>query len=315
MSLVGTLAKVAIGIAVAKGVGSILQQGSGGKTATDGGDGRIGGSGGLGDLLEQLGGGSPSARPVPGGTSSGSNPTRSSGGLGDLLKQLGGGASGGSGGGLGDLLNQLGGGGQGTSASPQTGGGGALGDIFEQFTGSKSGGSATGGGLGGGGLGLDQILGRLGQQAQQNPYKRDSGSLGDIFNDSFSRGGEPKMQPTHEEEAMAAIMLKAMIQAAKSDGRLDDSERQKLMKNLGDVSPAEQAFVETELRQPVDVNALVSRVPRGMEEQVYMMSVMAIDLDTRAEAQYLHELASALGIDPRQVNSIHDKLGVQRIYS
>ena len=307
MSLVGTLAKVAIGIAVAKGVGTILKQGSSGKAAGDSDGGGIGGSGGLGDLLEQLGGGSTSTRPAPGGTSTGNSPTGSTGGLGDLLKQLGGGASGG---GLGDLLNQLGGGGQGTTSSRQTSGGGALGDIFEQFTGSKSGGSATGGGLG-----LDQILGRLGQQAQQNPYQRDSGSLGDIFNDSFKRGGEPEMQPTHEEEAMAAIMLKAMIQAAKSDGRLDDSERQKLMKNLGDVSPAEQAFVETELRQPVDVDGLVRRVPRGMEEQVYMMSVMAIDLDTRAEAQYLHELASALGIDPRQANSIHDKLGVQRIYS
>ncbi|MCB1429206.1 MAG: tellurite resistance TerB family protein [Nitratireductor sp.] len=310
MSLVGTLAKVAIGIAVAKGVGTILKQGSGGKAASDSDGGGIGGSGGLGDLLEQLGGGSTSTRPAPGGTSTGNSPTGSTGGLGDLLKQLGGGGSGGTGGGLGDLLNQLGGGGQGTTSSRQTSGGGALGDIFEQFTGNKSGGSATGGGLG-----LDQILGRLGQQAQQNPYQRDSGSLGDIFNDSFKRGGEPEMQPTHEEEAMAAIMLKAMIQAAKSDGRLDDSERQKLMKNLGDVSPAEQAFVETELRQPVDVDGLVRRVPRGMEEQVYMMSVMAIDLDTRAEAQYLHELASALGIDPRQANSIHDKLGVQRIYS
>jgi uncharacterized membrane protein YebE (DUF533 family) len=42
---------------------------------------------------------------------------------------------------------------------------------------------------------------------------------------------------------------------------------------------------------------------------------MGIDLDQQVEAQYLHELASGLGLSHRQVNAVHDKLGVRRIYA
>ena len=51
-----------------------------------------------------------------------------------------------------------------------------------------------------------------------------------------------------------------------------------------------------------------------MEAQVYAMSIMGIDLDNRNEAQYLHDLATELGIDKRGVNHIHAQLGVPSIY-
>ena len=70
-----------------------------------------------------------------------------------------------------------------------------------------------------------------------------------------------------------------------------------------------------ELQQRIDVVGLAQQVPSGLEQQVYMMSVMAIDLDSQAEAQYLHQFADAMNVDKRQVNAIHDRLGVQRLYS
>jgi len=51
MSLLKTLAKVAVGIAVAKGVGGMMKRGAGQQQAP------TGSGGGLGDLLGQLGGG------------------------------------------------------------------------------------------------------------------------------------------------------------------------------------------------------------------------------------------------------------------
>ena len=45
------------------------------------------------------------------------------------------------------------------------------------------------------------------------------------------------------------------------------------------------------------------------------MSVMAIDLDSKAEAQYLHDLAAGLKIDKDSVNDIHAKLGVPALYA
>ena len=67
---------------------------------------------------------------------------------------------------------------------------------------------------------------------------------------------EPEVAPTPQEEDAAGLMLKAMIQAAKSDGKIDEAEKQKLLANLGDVSEAERDFVNREISAPVDVQAL-----------------------------------------------------------
>ncbi len=81
------------------------------------------------------------------------------------------------------------------------------------------------------------------------------------------------------------------------------------------MSPAERRFVEAELRAPIDVAGLATQVPRGLGPQVYTMSVMAIDLDNRNEAEYLHRLAGALGLDRGVVNRIHARLGVPALYA
>ena len=64
------------------------------------------------------------------------------------------------------------------------------------------------------------------------------------------------------------------------------------------------------MQAPVDVDNLVANTPEGLGQQVYAMSVMAIDLDTGDEAQYLHKLATAYGMQAAEVNDIHAQLGV-----
>jgi uncharacterized membrane protein YebE (DUF533 family) len=56
-------------------------------------------------------------------------------------------------------------------------------------------------------------------------------------------------------------------------------------------------------------------VPKGLEKQIYTVSVLGIDLDSQAEAKYLAELASALGLSPAEVNAIHAKFGVPALFS
>lgn len=283
MSLMGTLAKVAVGIAVAKGVGSMMQRKGegpfgGGGTSTGRSSGGLEGM--MGDIL---GGGASRRNRAPRGD--GNVLGGSGGGLGDFLEELGDyapdrpagrNAPGRSGGGLDDLIGGLGGG----------SGGGGLGDILGGMLGGALGGAAT----------------------------QRGGGFGEILNDSLGNCGEPKIQPTREQDATAGLMLRAMIQAAKADGRVDAREQEKLLGNLGDVSADERRFVEAELRGPVDVRGLVRQVPRGLEAQVYTMSIMGIDLDNRKEAEYLHELATALQIDRQQVNHIHARLGVPALY-
>lgn len=259
------------------------------------------GGGALGDILGGLIGGN--QRNTGGGAMAdvlggllGGQQQQQGGGLGDLLGSLAGGGQ--SGGGLGDLLGSLAGGRQ---QAPQ---GGAMGDIL----GSILGGGGQSGGMGGAG-GLGGLLGgALTKYAQQqnadapNPRYEDSDLL-------------PMGVDRRDAEDQATLIIRAMINAAKSDGSIDEGEQEKVIGKLGDVTQEEADFVRNEFRQPLDVAGFVRSVPRGMEQQIYAVSLMAIDLDTNKEARYLHELANGLGIEPQLANQIHEQLGAPVIYS
>jgi len=281
MSLMGTLAKVAIGVAVAKGAQSILankggSRGEGGAFGDKYSPEDVGSTGNAGDILGDLLGGS-----GQGGSGQG-------GGLGGLLDGL----SEKSGGGGSRFDDEI-------ARAPEAGGG--LGQLIEGLTGAQ-----------GGKGGLGDLLGGLAGMAGAAGGSK--GGFGEILNQSFQKRGEPEVQPSREQDAVAGLMLKAMIQAAKSDGKIDDAERQKLLNNLGDVSQAEREFVNQEISAPIDAEGLARQVPNGMGQQVYAMSLLGIDLDNRNEAQYLHSFATALNLDRDTVNRVHRKMGAREIY-
>ncbi len=311
MSLMKTLARVAIGVAIAKGVGAVMQAG------------KSGGSVGGGTARAPSGGASYGGPNSP-GASRGQTTGAAPGGLEDIMGQILGGrakpqggaaapgqagsATGGPSGGLGDLLEQLAGGGAkkpaGGTRTAQSGGG--LDDLLSQL--------GQAGGLGG--L-LGGLAGAAGAgTAAPAPKKAEAQpSFGELLNQSLQNYGEPEVPPAPEQEAAAALMLRAMIQAAKADGKVDEGERKKLLDNLADATEAEMNFVKAELAAPVSIEGLVAQVPKGLESQIYTMSVMAITLDNKTEAQYLHQLAQGLGIDPQQVNHIHGQLGIPALYA
>ena len=319
MSLMKTLAKVAIGVAVAKGVSSMAGKGraapksSGGGGLLDALTGGGSGSGKQGGGLEDMLGGLLGGGQKPAGRST------NQGGLGGLLDGLSDASTprGGvqttpssSGGGLDSILDGLAGKGAGK---------GGLGDLLGGLTkggGGKLGGGDLGGLLGGllgAGAGAAAAAPKVKSNNKDKSANKQS-SFGDKFNQSLTHGGEPEIPPTPQQEVAAGLMLRAMIQAAKSDGKIDDAEREKLLGKLGDISPQERDFVNTELAAEIDVSGLARQVPNGMEAQVYAMSIMGIDLDNQTEAQYLHDFATELGIDKRNVNHIHEQLGVPSIY-
>ncbi|EEB84254.1 DUF533 domain-containing protein [Roseobacter sp. GAI101] len=273
MSLMKTLAKVAIGVAVAKGASAMMKN----KSAS------AGGSSSGGSLQDMLGG------------------------------LLGGGTSAGSSGGLGGLLNQLG-----TRRGTSTGG---LGGLLGQMTGSSGNSAgASSGGLGGllGGLagaaGAGGLLAGLGGATGGKP-EREEADFGAVLNSQFDSNSSPAITPSQDQEVLAALMIAAMIQAAKSDGTFDEAEREKLLNHLGDVDAQEAAFVQARMDAPIDIDGLVAQTPEGMGPQIYAMSLLAIDLDTQEEAQYLHKLCQAYGMAPAEVNEIHAQMGAPSLYT
>ena len=103
--------------------------------------------------------------------------------------------------------------------------------------------------------------------------------------------------------------------AARADGEIDAAEQEKITGNLGEIGEEEANFIRNEMANPTSLEAFLPTVPQGMEQQVYLMSLLAIDLDTQEEAQYLDKLAKGMNIDQATSNAIHAKLGVPALYS
>ncbi|MCX7890136.1 MAG: tellurite resistance TerB family protein [Rhodobacteraceae bacterium] len=310
MSLVRTLAKIAIGLLVVKGVkGALERRGPGAAarpgTGTPWDGGRSAGDGGsaLDDVPgEALGGPRGGARPAGGGGGPFEDELGRFGGGGAAGRSTGRATSAGpGGGGLGEILDSLGAGPSGRGgtiddALGRLGRGGGLGDLLGAVLGSAA---AAGAGAA--------------PAPQGGAVTQGTKGFGEVLDEAFTQKGDVAAAPAHE--AVAALLLRAMIQAAKADGRIDEAEKRRILDSLGEASAQEVAFVRQELAADIDVAGLARQVPEGLAVQVYGASVMAITLDSRQEAQYLHALADALGIAPADVNAIHARLGVRELYS
>ena len=232
---------------------------------------------------------------------------RSGGGLEDIL------------GGLSSMLGGNSQSGQGSSASALPG---ILGDVMGSLGGIKNNkmaigglgalagallsgkGSATRGAIGGGGLAM---LASLAFSAMKN--------AGQAPNKPFRGMLEPETEADRQAlDNDAQVIVKAMIAAAKADGRIDKAEMEKIAGKLeaGGLTAEEKQLFLTEAQKPLDINEIIASA-QGQPEmgaQIYAASLLAIEVDTPEERQYLDQLASGLGLNSAVVNHIEKSLGV-----
>lgn len=132
--------------------------------------------------------------------------------------------------------------------------------------------------------------------------------------ESQRRSTSQDRQDNSGQNERALILVQAMINAAKSDGKIDPAEQETILKRLSDRSPSTIEFLRTEFAKPLNVREFCASIPIGMEQQVYTMSLIAIDLDTGQEAKYLMDLANGLRLDPDVREQIHQRLGAPSVY-
>jgi uncharacterized membrane protein YebE (DUF533 family) len=115
-----------------------------------------------------------------------------------------------------------------------------------------------------------------------------------------------------EEDAL--IIVKAMINAAKADGQIDDEEVRKIMGKLSDngLTDEEREFFTAEMNRPFDLQAIIDSAGQrpDLAAQIYAASLLAIEVDTDAEREYLQALATGLQLPPQSVSFIKSTLGV-----
>lgn len=238
-----------------------------------------------------------------------------------MTDALGGGKSGGS---LNDIMGSLsqmmGGGGSGQATKAGAGGlGGMLGDVLGSLGNNKAalgglgalagallggGKSASRGAVGGGGLAMlaslaFSALKKAGQASGKPPR-------------ALLEPQTPQEQQALEDDA--EIIVKAMINAAKADGKIDQQEIEKIVGKLDDdgLTQEEKNFFVSEANKPLDLNGVVASAggQSDMAAQIYAASLLAIEVDTRAEQQYMQHLASGLGLHPQVVSHIERTLGM-----
>jgi uncharacterized membrane protein YebE (DUF533 family) len=231
--------------------------------------------------------------------------------LGALLQ---GGVSGGGGkrlenAGGGDLLGQILGGVLGGGQAPGANAGGGLGSLGD-LAGSLLGGGGKGA-LSGGAMAL---LSSLAMQALQ---KYSGGGGGQALSSSMQLMAGLRT-PVNEEETrqvqdLTLLTVRAMLNAAKADGQVDEAELQRILGKFdkSGIDPAAREFIREELSKPMDTDGLAAQVSNPqVAAQIYTASLLAIEVDTEAEQRYLRELAAKLNLEAGVVGQIHTMLGV-----
>ncbi|MBC7137808.1 MAG: DUF533 domain-containing protein [Defluviimonas sp.] len=170
------------------------------------------------------------------------------------------------------------------------------GSMLDKVIGTLGGSGGMPGGLSGGA--------GLGNAGQTRPAAPGQPGFVDKLREAEREPGEPMVPPTPQEEAAAALMLRAMIQAAKADGEMDPEERRKILGNMENATPSDIDFLIREMAAPVDPEALAAETPDGLRREVYAAALMAIDPDHPAERAHLARLGAALKLGAAEMAEI-----------
>ena len=116
-------------------------------------------------------------------------------------------------------------------------------------------------------------------------------------------------------DALGLILVRAMIAASRSDGRLDAQESQAIFQRIESLGldHETQSLLVSEMGQPVDVDALVnSATSVEVAAEIYAASLLAIEVDHPAERSYLSMLAMRLQLPQELAKEIEQQVENQK---
>ena len=119
---------------------------------------------------------------------------------------------------------------------------------------------------------------------------------------------------TLSQNDQAVLLIRAMINSAKVDGEISEDEQKNILSQVGDTSPETIQFLRAEFARTLNVNEYADSLPIGLEQKAYGISLMAIKLDTKEEADYLRKLARALRLSPEECNQLHQQQNAPLLY-
>ncbi len=119
-------------------------------------------------------------------------------------------------------------------------------------------------------------------------------------------------------ELLGLTLVRAMIAVARADGRLDAQESQIIFQkinSLGLDSESQNLLVQ-EMGHPVDVDAIVNSASSPeIAAEIYIASLLAVDVDNAAEKAYLAMLSARLQLPPGLVTELENQVEVQKVFA
>lgn len=110
-------------------------------------------------------------------------------------------------------------------------------------------------------------------------------------------GFTPAMADEARDRGLHLGLVRAMISAANADGHIDAAEQKAIMEQIDrmGLGPDEKSFLFDQLRKPSDPIAIAGlAADEPQAAQLYLASLMAIDIDTPEERRYMERLGDAL---------------------
>lgn len=119
-------------------------------------------------------------------------------------------------------------------------------------------------------------------------------------------------------EQLGLTLVRAMIAAARADGQMDAQESQAIFGKIEslELDAATRALLIDEMSQPVDMDTIVnSATSPEIAAEIYIASLLAVEVDTAAEKGYLAMLAARLKLPPALVTEIEQQVEAQRVFA
>ncbi|MGF1703363.1 tellurite resistance TerB family protein [Photobacterium makurazakiensis] len=107
-----------------------------------------------------------------------------------------------------------------------------------------------------------------------------------------------------------ALLIQAMVYAAKSDGHIDDAEREAIRQwmNEQNVNSDAETQIEKWIDAPLDPSVISAQVHNlAQASEVYLASLLVIDVDHFLERAYLDQLAESLSLPEALIARIEDQ--------
>lgn len=124
----------------------------------------------------------------------------------------------------------------------------------------------------------------------------------------------PPQNDTAAQDELGLTLVRAMIAAARSDGLLDAQESQAIFQRIESLplGADDKTLLIEEMGRPVDMDSIVQKATSPeVAAEIYIASLMAIDVDTTAEQAYLAMLAARLKLPQELVTELHRQVEEQ----